>query len=143
MKKKLAHLGLVMAFALAGCSVFERMSGGASTGSGPCQKQGNDICVVTVNATSCSSISVSPDIAIVGPNDAGDVVWNVPGRLRFARDGIVFKHPHSDFSNPRGGGSAEFRYNNAHRVRNKGHPYTVNLMDGNTACPPYDPSIMN
>ena len=62
---------------------------------------------------------------------------------RFARDGIVFKHPHPDLSNPRGGGSAEFRYNNAHGVKNKGHPYTVNLMDGNTACPPYDPSIMN
>ena len=105
MKNKLAHLGLVMALALAGCSLLERMGGGASTGTAPCQKQGNDICVVTVNATSCGNISVSPDIAVVAPNDTGDVVWNVPGRLRFARDGIVFKNPHSDFSNPRGGGS--------------------------------------
>ena len=74
--------------------------------------------------------------------DRGDVVWKLPGGWKFASQGIVFKHPHADFSNPRGGNSQEFRWHNAHQVKNKGHKYTIHITDGRQTCS-YDPTIMN
>jgi hypothetical protein len=72
----------------------------------------------------------------------GDVVWKVNGPWKFAAQGIVFKHPHSDFGNPRGGNSQEFRWHNAHTVKGKVHKYTIHVTDGTQTCS-HDPSIMN
>jgi hypothetical protein len=144
---KITRIGMAAAVLIAGCGMMER--DGDSTpmanpppGATKCTKGGSDICIVTVTVGSCTSISASPDKAWVPPGDHGDVVWKLPRGWSFEGQGVVFRNPHSDFSNPRGGGSGEYRWNNAHKVLNKGHKYTLHITDGTQHCS-HDPSIMN
>jgi hypothetical protein len=138
---KIAHKALATVMLLAGCATMDPRSG-PPPGAVTCTRGGSDICVVTVTVNSCNSISANPDVAWVPPTDAGDIVWKVAGRWKFVANGIVFRNPHSDFSNPRGGNSQEFRWNNAHRDKNKPHKYTIHVTDGTQVCS-HDPTIMN
>ena len=139
---KIARIGTVAALLVAGCSMLERDGDGTQTAGTPCTHGSSGICVISVVVNSCTSISANPDVALVASGDRGDVVWKLPGGWKFASQGIVFRNPHSDFSNPRGGNSQEFRWHNAHQVKNKGHKYTIHITDGRQTCS-HDPTIMN
>ena len=142
MKMK-AHTTFVTALLLAGCAVMDTRDS-PPPGHVQCTRGGSDICVIEVTVNSCTSIVARPNDVWVPPNDSGDVMWRInnPGQWKFTGNGITFRNPHQDFSNPRGGGSVVFRWNNAHSVKNKSHKYNINVTDGRQTCS-HDPTVMN
>jgi hypothetical protein len=144
--KNIAHAGLVLGLALGGCAVMhgDGHPGPKPMAGTPCNTNPNAVCIVRVIVKGCSAaqIVVDPEEAQVAAGARGDVLWLVGGGWKFATDGIAFKHPHADFSNPRGNNTPEFRWHNAHTVAGKYHPYTVTVVKDGQTCVK-DPTIMN
>ena len=150
--KKIARIGIATALLVAGCGLNiqkdddpypdQTPRDSPPTGTALCKKQGTDICIVTLTVNSCTNITADVPEAWVPPADVGDVVFRLGGNWKFDAQGVTWRNHHSDFTNPRGFGTREFRWHNAHTVKNKKHKYTAFVTDGSQHCK-YDPSIMN
>jgi hypothetical protein len=140
--KNSAPILAVAGMLLAGCSMLKDER--AHVMDTPCTSSSGAICVINVTMESCTRIRADPQHARVADNDRGDIEWRLvsaPTGWAFAGNGIDFKNPHSDFTNRRNM-RGNYKWHNAHNVKQKRHPYTINLTNGSQTCSE-DPSIMN
>lgn len=120
-------------------------------------------CVLTVKVGPRCTIQVLPkELYVVAPHPGGvDMIWNIDGDATFPKDGGI-KFQSSDFkplkkqyqeypiSSPKGvfiPSKVKAASDKQERLRNQSKPglyyYTIEVVQGGTNCPPYDPGVVD
>jgi hypothetical protein len=139
--RKFASLGtalacLALAVGSSGCASFER------TATERCDHPG--ACRIAIRVAACT-ITVDPnDLEVSGKNRVIEWTIDPQSDYVFANDGIVFKDPGNQFSDPRRLNDKMFQWHDRNDAANPvPYRYTVKVQGKAGACPPLDPSIIN
>ena len=130
------------AAAMTGCA-----SMAPGRGPGPMAACNESVCHVVVHVTDCN-VWTEPDRIPIGGHGI-EIHWdldNASTGYTFAENGVFIKPnngPTGEFTNPRRTEQDRKFILNDRNSKPYTYPYGIQLMHGSTACPVYDPWIIN
>lgn len=131
----------LLALAMGGCTVFDRMGmGGPKHRAGPLTTCNDRVCQVRVSVTEACEITAG-DVRIDTREPAVKITWHVSGG-EFTPDGITIRRgPPGHFGAPLHQGRT-FTYDFRNDPRRREWKFDVKVKVGSSVCV-YDPYVMN